>query len=97
VPFTLTFDGTSAVFSAGGHTLSYVPTGTIEEIFVRTRAATANSSILVDNLVLNGEAVGATSQAVNASAGLAYEVVPRLGSSRASARSCHQGINCGMP
>jgi hypothetical protein len=63
VPFTLSFNGTTATFSAGGHTMTYAPTGTIDEIFVRTRATVAGSSILVDNLVLNGETVGASSQA----------------------------------
>jgi RHS repeat-associated protein len=70
VPFTLSFNGTTATLQAGGHTLAYVATGTIEEIFVRTRATVANTSILVDQLVLNGEAVGDVSQAVNASGGL---------------------------
>ena len=55
-PFTLSYDsGTNTVtFSLGGETLQFQPIITFAEIFVRTRAVNANSSITVDNLFLNG-------------------------------------------
>lgn len=51
--------------------LSYVsPLSGFTEIFVRTRAVNADSEILVDNLVLDGENVNDNSEAIANSGGL---------------------------
>ena len=66
-PFTLTYDcGTGLVtFVLGGKTLTYVtPFPMFGDIFIRTRAVDADRSVIVQNLVLDGENVGDVSSAV---------------------------------
>ena len=59
-PFTVTYDsGTGlASFTVGGVTLNYTPVGSFTEAYVRTRAVEDDTSMLVDNLWLNGLEVG---------------------------------------
>jgi hypothetical protein len=58
-PFTLTYDtGTGLVtFQLGGRTLIYAPTATFTDIYIRTRATQTGTSVVVNNLVLDGCAV----------------------------------------
>lgn len=65
-PFTLSFDSMSGVvtFQLGGKTLNYTPGGSFTDIYVRTRATQAGTSIVVDNLVLDGCPVADNSTAV---------------------------------
>ncbi len=65
VPFTVSYDEVmkEASFAMGGTTLVYSPIPGFEEIFVRTRAVDENTSVVVDELILEGEAVGDISSA----------------------------------
>ena len=67
VPWTLTYDHTTdlVTFTVDGIALSYTtPLGGFTDIFVRARAVNVDSEILVDDMVLDGEAVGDQSHAV---------------------------------
>jgi hypothetical protein len=68
-PFTLAYDITlhEARFSLGGHTLIYPTPLGADELFVRTRAVNQGTSVLVQDLILDGEAVGDVSQASDGS------------------------------
>jgi hypothetical protein len=66
-PFTLSYDsGTGLVtFTLGGKTLTYTtPFPMFGDVFIRTRAVEADRSVIVQDLVLNGESVGGVSNAV---------------------------------
>lgn len=65
-PFSLTYDALSGgvTFALGGRTLSYAASGVLREVFVRTRAVNAGTSISVSSLVLDGVAVGDASAAI---------------------------------
>jgi len=68
-PFILTYNsGTGLVtFTLGGRTLSYAtPFPMFGDIFVRTRAVDAGNSIIVQDLMLDGQNVGDVSNAVGA-------------------------------
>ena len=65
-PFTLTYDSATKVvtFTLGGHTLTYVtPYMQFGDMFVRTRAYNVGTSVVVNDLVLNGVNVGDQSSA----------------------------------
>jgi len=64
-PFTLVYDAGAAEarFTLGGHTLIYSTLLGADELFVRTRAIPAGSSVVVQDLVLDGDPVGDLSQA----------------------------------
>jgi hypothetical protein len=65
-PFTLAYDGTTGLvtFVLGGRTLTYMtPFPMFGDVFVRTRAVDAGRSIVVRDLVLDGEGVGDASSA----------------------------------
>jgi hypothetical protein len=65
--FTLAYDsGTGLVsFTLGGKLLTYMtPFPMFGDIFVRTRAVEADRSVIVQDLVLNGQSVGGVSNAV---------------------------------
>jgi hypothetical protein len=65
-PFTVTYDsGTSEVtFSLGGITLYYTtPWFDFDQVFIRTRAVDEGTFVTVDNIVIEGESVGAQSHA----------------------------------
>jgi len=67
VSWTLTYDHTTdlVTFTVDGITLNYTtPLDGFSDIFVRTRAVNLESEILVDDMVLDGEAVGDQSNAV---------------------------------
>ena len=67
VSWTLTYDHVTylATFTVDDVVLSYVsPLAGFTEIFLRTRAVNADSDIIVDNLVLDGENVNDVSNAV---------------------------------
>lgn len=61
--FTLTFDDTLDLltYEIGGRTLTYGITDAFEDMFIRTTARKLNNSVVVDNLMLNGTAIGETS------------------------------------
>lgn len=66
-PFTIAYDNvTSEVsFSLGGVTLYYTtPYFDFDQVFIRTRAVETGSWVLVDDLVIDGEAVDDASYAV---------------------------------
>jgi hypothetical protein len=66
-PFTITYNsGTGLVtFTLGGKVLTYTtPFPMFGDIFVRTRAVEAQRSVIVQDLVLNGQSVGDVSNAV---------------------------------
>jgi hypothetical protein len=64
-PFTLVYDvgAAEALFTLGGHTLVYPTLLGADELFVRTRAIPAGSSVVVRDMVLDGDPVGDFSQA----------------------------------
>jgi hypothetical protein len=64
-PFTLSYDAglNQVTFSLGGKNLTYTPGPNFDLIVVRTRATKDLTSCTVDNLVLDGEAVGDFSSA----------------------------------
>ena len=64
-PFTLVYDATlsEARFTMGGHTLIYSTPLGADELFIRARAIPAGSSVVVRDLVLDGDPVGDLSQA----------------------------------
>jgi len=64
-PFTLGYDKVTnvATFTLGGRVLTYSPSVSFKEFFVRTRAVDANTNVHVYDLVLNGENVGDVSAA----------------------------------
>jgi hypothetical protein len=73
--FSLTFDAlTRAVtYIVGGQTLNATANSNpINDIFIRTRAATADTSILLSNLFLNGVDLLGSSLADNADDGVEY-------------------------
>ena len=72
-PFTLAYISGSGLvsFTLGGHTLQYVASGTLTDIFVRTRAINDGSSVSVTDLVLDGTNVGDISSC-NALTGVDY-------------------------
>ncbi len=66
-PFMITYDaGTSLVtFTLGGVTLNYnTPWFDFDQVFVRTRAVNEGSSVMVSDIVIDGESVMDQSQAV---------------------------------
>ncbi len=66
-PFTLSYNsGTGLItFSLGGKVLTYMtPFPMFGDIFVRTRAVEVDRSVIVQDLVLNGQSVGDVSNAV---------------------------------
>jgi|WetSurMetagenome_2_1015567.scaffolds.fasta_scaffold06610_2 hypothetical protein len=66
-PFTLSYNaGTGLVtFTLGGKVLAYsTPFPMFGDIFVRTRAVEVDRSVIVQDLVLNGQSVGGVSSAV---------------------------------
>ncbi len=73
VSWTLTYDNVSnqIVFTVDGISLMYTsPLSGFTDLFLRTRAVNANSTILVDNLVLDAEGVGDASNADGNASGL---------------------------
>lgn len=66
VDFTLSYDqGTNEVtFDVDGQVLTYNPGGIFEAIFIRTRATQTGTSILLDDLYLDGSALGVSSEAI---------------------------------
>ena len=73
VSWTLTYDHLTdlVTFTVDGITLNFTtPLGGFTDVFVRTRAVNAGSEILVDNMVLDGEAVGDVSNAAGDGSGL---------------------------
>ncbi len=67
VPWKLSFDAMTQLvsFTVDNVTLQYTtPLGGFTDVFVRSRAVNVGSEMLVDNLVLDGEAVGDASNAV---------------------------------
>jgi hypothetical protein len=65
-PFTLTYNNVTRVvtFSLGGHTLTYTtPYMDFGDMFVRTRAVNVGTSVVVNDLVLNGVGIGDQSSA----------------------------------
>jgi len=71
-PFTLSYDAglNQATFVLGGQTLQFTPVPGFTVVAVRTRAVNAASSILVGDLVLDGEALGDVSFADGDAGGL---------------------------
>jgi hypothetical protein len=68
-PFTLTYNNMTGLvmFTIGGKMLSYTtPFDVFGDIFVRTRAVDEGNSVVVQNLVLDGQSVGDASAAVGA-------------------------------
>lgn len=67
-PFTLVYDKVAnvATFTLGGRVLTYSPSVSFKECFVRARAVDANTSVRVYDLVLNGESLGDLSAATGA-------------------------------
>ena len=66
-PFTITYSNVTGLvtFTLGGKTLNYTtPFPMFGDIFVRTRALEIDRSIIVQDLVLNGQSVGDISNAV---------------------------------
>ena len=59
-PFTLSYEAETGLvrFALGGHTLQYMASGTLTDVFVRTRAINAGSSVAVSDLMLDGVSVG---------------------------------------
>ena len=72
VGFGIVYDNLTNLlqFTVGGQTLNYHPTDPFGEIYIRTRAVNAGTSILLDNLILDGVSLGDTSYASASSAGL---------------------------
>jgi hypothetical protein len=66
VEFSLSFDAGAgmATFEMGGRTLTYLPLTGFTDVFVRTRAVNAGITILIDQLVLDGEIVTDQSSAI---------------------------------
>lgn len=65
-PFSLSYDSGSQLvtFVLGGKTLLYTTaSGTLTDIFVRTRAVNLNTTVVVSDLILDGDAVGDVSSA----------------------------------
>jgi hypothetical protein len=66
VPWELTYDAMTnlVTFTVDGIALSYsTPLDGFTDVFVRARAVNVDSDILVDNLVLDSESIGESSQA----------------------------------
>ena len=66
-PFTITYNNVTGLvtFTLGGKTLTYTtPFPMFGDIFVRTRAVEVDRSVIVQDLVLNGQSVGDVSNAV---------------------------------
>lgn len=65
VPFSVEYQpsGPLVIFTLGSQQLTYVPDVGLGEIFFRTRATETGTSILLDQLALNGDAICGNSQA----------------------------------
>ncbi|GFZ91718.1 choice-of-anchor W domain-containing protein [Okeania sp. KiyG1] len=59
--FTLTFDDGTLTYEIGGKTLEYSITDTLNDLFIRTTARKQDNSVVVDNLILNGQAIAENS------------------------------------
>lgn len=59
--FTLTFNDGMLTYEIGGKTLEYGITDTFNDLFIRTTARKQNNSVVVDNLMLNGQAIAENS------------------------------------
>lgn len=72
--FAVTFDDRLDLltYEIGGQTLTYNLTGPFEDIFIRTTARKQDNSVVVDNLMLNGTAIGATSSFTCSEASCGY-------------------------
>jgi hypothetical protein len=71
VPFTLTHDGAgTATFSMAGETLDHDPIDGFTDVFIRVRAVDGGTSIVVTDLVLDGEIVGDLTSTTGDGAGL---------------------------
>ncbi len=66
VGFSVVYDAATGLlqFTIGGQTLAFYPAVPFTEIYLRTYAVTDHASIILDDLVLNGAAVGDISSAV---------------------------------
>ncbi len=66
VPFTLTYDHAAKLvtFTVDDSVLTYSPISGFSDIFIRARAVDDNANMLVDDLVLDSEVVGDSSNAV---------------------------------
>ncbi|MBN1343196.1 MAG: PEP-CTERM sorting domain-containing protein [Phycisphaerae bacterium] len=71
VQFALTYDEilNRVSFTVGGHTLSYTPQETFTDLFIRTRAVNDDTSIVIDDLVLDGAPIIDTSSAFGVGTG----------------------------
>jgi hypothetical protein len=72
--FTLAFDAVSKLvnYTVGGNTLSYTANNAFTDLFIRTRAVKADTSIKVDKLFLNGVSILDSSFAQSSSKALDY-------------------------
>ncbi|MFH7030791.1 MAG: PEP-CTERM sorting domain-containing protein [Heteroscytonema crispum UTEX LB 1556] len=72
--FSLAYDAVSKLvnYTVGDNLLTYTAENPLTDLFIRTRAARADSSIKVDNLFLNGVAIQDSSFAENSSKALDY-------------------------
>ncbi|OZH54767.1 hypothetical protein AFK68_08865 [Hydrocoleum sp. CS-953] len=59
--FTLTLFKDVLTYEIGGQTLKYGITDTFNDLFIRTTARKQNNSVVVDNLMLNGQAIAENS------------------------------------
>lgn len=59
--FTLTFENDLLTYEIGGRTLTQTVTDNFNDLFIRTTARKQDSSVLVNNLFMNGVEVGGTS------------------------------------
>ncbi|NES03128.1 MAG: PEP-CTERM sorting domain-containing protein [Okeania sp. SIO2F4] len=59
--FTLTFDDGMLTYEIGGQKLEERITDTFNDLFIRTTARKQNNSVVVDNLMLNGQAIAENS------------------------------------
>jgi hypothetical protein len=59
-PFTIAYEAASGLvrFTLGGHTLQYIASGTLTDVFLRTRAVNEGSSVTLGDLALDGLSVG---------------------------------------
>ncbi len=63
VSFALTYDHLMNVasFCIGGQTLQYSPLSPFTDVFVRTQVVKSNSTVFINDMVINGEAAAANS------------------------------------
>jgi hypothetical protein len=67
-PFTIIYNSVTRLvtFTLGGKTLNYTtPFPMFGDVFIRTRAVEVDRSVIVQDLVLNGQSVGGVSNAVH--------------------------------